>query len=202
MEKLSADQQESIRIASTERLRITAARTASVSEEDLETVDRQALMQIVAQGMSKKSAEKAAEEATKHKSDQTRHLEIQLEMKRMEVQREMESKRMETEMESKRMEIEAKQLELQAERERREHELHMAQMGRPRAEEVELGTEESRAEQPRVRAGTLADRVKRYGSALRQVITPMTNDTSEIPQFFENLEAVFQSFGSPTRLAC
>jgi len=33
-----------------------------------------------------------------------------------------------------------------------------------------------------------------YGIALKQVVTPMPSDTSEIPQFFENLESMFRMF--------
>ena len=44
---------------------------------------------------------------------------------------------------------------------------------------------------------TLADRIKRYGSALKQVISPMPTDASEIPQFFESIEAMFRSFEVP-----
>ena len=47
---------------------------------------------------------------------------------------------------------------------------------------------------------TLAERVKRYGSALKQVIAPMTNDVTEIPQFFESLEAMFRSVEVPEDL--
>jgi len=43
----------------------------------------------------------------------------------------------------------------------------------------------------RSRADILADKVKRYGIALKHVVTPMPSDVSEIPQFFENLEAMF-----------
>jgi len=44
-----------------------------------------------------------------------------------------------------------------------------------------------------------ADRVKRYGSALKQVITPMSDDPTEA-HFFENLEAIFESFEVPLDL--
>jgi len=47
---------------------------------------------------------------------------------------------------------------------------------------------------------TLADRVKRYGSALKQVVLPMPSDATEIPQFFESLEAIFRSFEIPVDL--
>ena len=46
----------------------------------------------------------------------------------------------------------------------------------------------------RPRMETLADRVKRYVSALKQVVSPMPSDATEIPQFFESSEAMFRSF--------
>jgi len=52
----------------------------------------------------------------------------------------------------------------------------------------------------RTRADMLADKVKRYGIALKQVVTPMPSDASEIPQFFENLEAMFRMFEVPEDL--
>jgi len=42
--------------------------------------------------------------------------------------------------------------------------------------------------------------VKRYGSALKQVVSPMPDDATEIPQFFESLEAMFRTFEVPDDL--
>ena len=47
---------------------------------------------------------------------------------------------------------------------------------------------------------TLADRVKRYGSALKQIVSPMPTNATEIPQFFESLQATFRSFETPADL--
>ena len=46
----------------------------------------------------------------------------------------------------------------------------------------------------------LADRVKRYGSALKQVVAPMPSDASKIPQFLESIEAMFRTFEVPDDL--
>jgi len=43
---------------------------------------------------------------------------------------------------------------------------------------------ENRGEPRPPRVETLADRVKRYGSALKQGVSPMPDDVTEIPQFF------------------
>ena len=42
--------------------------------------------------------------------------------------------------------------------------------------------------------------MKRYGSALKQVVSPMPSDATEIPQFFESSEAMFRSFEIPADL--
>jgi len=42
----------------------------------------------------------------------------------------------------------------------------------------------------RTRASLLADRVEIYGSALKQVLSPMGNDPTEIAQYFENYENI------------
>ena len=56
------------------------------------------------------------------------------------------------------------------------------------------------ATRPRDRATVLADRVKRYGSALKQVISPMSEDPVEIPAFFETYENVCHAFEVPDDL--
>jgi len=108
-----------------------------------------------------------------------------------------------------------KELEMQSERQRLEHELHMAQSDRGSVAGVGDTDKESHggaddttgefmeprlATRPRDRAAVLADRVKRYGSALKQVISPMTEDPVEIPAFFENYENVCHTFEVPDDL--
>jgi len=130
-------------------------------------------------------------------------MELQLELKKMEI-------------EQRRMEIQAeagnRALEIQNEREKREHELRMAEAGRPAEEDERGGYDDQnvdkdgdergrpRVETRRPRVETLADRVKRYGSALKQVVSPMPSDATEIPQFFESLEAMFRPFEIPADL--
>ena len=61
MEKLPSDQQETLRKANTERLRVMAARTGDVDDDELESMDRAALMDIVVKGMlAKKETDKGA----------------------------------------------------------------------------------------------------------------------------------------------
>ena len=151
------------------------------------------------------------------RSDEVRELELQIELRRIEMEAEArrieaENERRRLEMENERekekrrmeMENEGRRMELENEREKRAHELRMAQMERPTDDEIGHGGDytehDGRGERRRPRVETLAERVKRYGSALKQVIAPMTNDVTEIPQFFESLEAMFRSFEVPEDL--
>ena len=101
---------------------------------------------------------------------------------------------------------------MQNERERREHELRMAEAGRPAEGDERGGYDDQnvdedadergrpRMEPRRPRVETLADRVKRYGFALKQAVSPMPSDLTEIPQFVDSLEAMFRSFEIPADL--
>jgi len=127
---------------------------------------------------------------------------MDLESKRVEAESrqkepELEQTRIDAQTENRRMEIQAetRTRELQNEREKREHELRMAEVGRPAEgderggyddqNEYEDGDERGRPQiEPRCpRVETLADRAKRYWSALKQVVSPMSSDATEIPQF-------------------
>ena len=113
---------------------------------------------------------------------------MQLELKKMELEQrridaETENKRIEAETENRRIQAEAENraLEVENERERREHERRMAEAGRPAERDEPGGYDDQnvdedgdervrpRMEPRRPRVETLADRVKRYGSALKQV---------------------------------
>lgn len=147
-----------------------------------------------------------------------KRLEIKMETRRME----LEATRMEMEKEQRNREneqrdkdreneqrdkdrvFEIRRMELQNEREKRDHEFRMSEAGSVTGEIEGEGeptgeTAEGRPAQRR-RGETLADRVKRYGSALKQVITPMSDDPTEAPYFFENLEAIFEAFEVPLDL--
>ena len=61
MDQLLPDQQESLRKTNTERLRVMAAKTGEVDEEKLMTLDRLALLEIVANDiLDRKEVEKGA----------------------------------------------------------------------------------------------------------------------------------------------
>jgi len=125
---------------------------------------------------------------------------------------ELEQRRIEAETENKRIEAETRATELQNERERREHELRVAEAGRPAKGDERGGYDDQnvdedgekrgrpRMESRRPRVETLADRVMRYGSALKQVVSPMPSDATEIPHFFESLKAMCRSFEIPADL--
>ena len=187
MDQLSADEQDNLRKCNSERLRSMAARTGQMGEDDIAAMDRPALLQAAAQDLlSKKELPKdSAIQIDSGRSVQIRDMEIQLELKRID----MENKKMEMEIEMERRRMEM------------DHEFRMAQIDRGRREEG--GAE--RAAEPRIgnvteRVETLADWIKKYGSALKQVVTPMTDDASELPQFFENIESIFSTFEIPNDL--
>ena len=61
MDQLLPDQQESLRKTNTEHLRVMAAKTGEVDEDELMTLDRSALLQIVAHDiLDRKEVEKGA----------------------------------------------------------------------------------------------------------------------------------------------
>jgi len=97
---------------------------------------------------------------------------------------------------------------MQGERQRLEHEVQMDQSERGSVAGVGGMSAEYRddvddsgepieprlATRPRDRSTVLADRVKRYGSALKQVISPTTEDPVEVPAFFETYDDVCRAF--------
>ena len=99
MENLTQEQQESLRKASNELLRVMAGRLGSVDEEEVMSMDRPTLLQLVAKGMvAKADAERASTASATTRSPprevvQPRETELQLEMKRAE----LELRRMEAE---------------------------------------------------------------------------------------------------------
>ena len=121
MENLTSEQQEPLRKASNERLRVMAGRLGSVDEEQVMSMDRPTLLQLVAKGMvAKADAERASTASATARSlpremVQPREIELQLEMKR-------------AELELRRMEAEDKRAERQAEERRAEREFRLRQM--------------------------------------------------------------------------
>jgi len=217
MDQLPTDQQAALRKTSTERLRIMAAKTYDVGDDELEAMDRTALLDVIATDIVARRG--ATSRWRSEKSDQVREMELQLEMKRMELESkkieketELEQRRIDAESRQKEAELEQRRMEIQNEREKREHELRMAEASRPAERDRRDGYNDQnvdedgdergrpRMEPRRPRVETLANRVKRYGSALKQVVSPMPSDATEIPQFFESLKAMFRSFEIPADL--
>jgi len=150
-------------------------------------------------------------------------LESDRERERVRMEAEIEKEKVRAEAERKRMELEdarlqreheaeneRKRMELEDAKSQREHEWHLAQMNRTDRYQDDNGLGENGGMEEagdvfggnrrRSRADMLADKVKRYSIALKQVVTPMPSDASEIPQFFENLEAMFLMFEVPEDL--
>ena len=88
MENLTPEQQEILRKASNERLRVMAARLGSVDEEEIESMDRPVL--LVVRGMTARAEGERAASVTARspprETTQSRELEVQLELRRVELE--------------------------------------------------------------------------------------------------------------------
>jgi len=115
MEKLSQEQQESLRKASNERLRVMAARICSVSEEEIAVMDRTALLQIVVAGSTARAEDEKDVTPSATARKPPGEVEMQLELKR-------------AELELKTIEAESRKAELEAGERKAERELRMRQM--------------------------------------------------------------------------
>jgi len=98
MDQLPTDQQEALRKTNTERLRIMAAKTYDVGDDELETMDRTALLEVVARDIVSRRG--SISRRRSEKSDQVREMEMQLELKKMK----LEQKRIDAETENRRRE--------------------------------------------------------------------------------------------------
>ena len=178
MDQLPTDQQEALRRTNTGRLGIMAAKTYDVGDDELETMDRTALLEVkdIAARRGAASGQKSG------KSDHIREMKLQLELKRMDLENKridadswqkkakLELRRIKAETESKQIEAETenKRIELQNEREKREHELRVAEAGRPaeRGEQngyVDQNMEEDGGERGRPRMEPRRRRVQTIG---------------------------------------
>jgi len=148
MEKLPQEQQESLRKASNDRLRVMAARIGSVSDEEIAVMDRAALLQVVAAGgTARAEGDKEVTPgaiARKPPGEVAVQLERRLELRKAELeaedrkaeravqlgmrQMEMEGKEKERQDRKEQMEFDfrVKELEMQGERQRLEHEAQLA----------------------------------------------------------------------------
>ena len=76
MVQLPTDQQEALRNTNTERLRIMAAKTYDVGNDELETMDRTALLEVVARDIISRRVTTSRRRS--EKSEQVREMELQL----------------------------------------------------------------------------------------------------------------------------
>ena len=104
MDQLPVEQHENLRKSNTERLRVMAARLGEVEDDEIASMDRPTLIQVVAQGLltKKDSDQVASGRRESHKSERSKELELKVQLKRME----MEQKRFEQEREDRRFEME------------------------------------------------------------------------------------------------
>ena len=110
MDQLPEEQQKALRETNTERLRLMAAKTGDVEDEELEIMDRTALLAIVIKDtLARKGMEKGAIAGIEsERKDTARELEIQLELKKLELEnRRAENRKAEIEVENRREERES-----------------------------------------------------------------------------------------------
>ena len=114
MHQLSAEQQETLSKNSTDRLRVMAVRTGNVTDDELETMDRTALLELMARSMVVKmgailGATGGGAVSDTEQTDRAREVELQLALNRMELEseRERERVRMEAEIEKEKDRAEA-----------------------------------------------------------------------------------------------
>jgi len=94
-------------------------------------------------------------------------------------------------LETKRMELEQAKLALEMRK------IEAAAMGVDLGDtEGQEGTEEPPLHAGRV-GGTLATQTKRYGDIMRHVLPKLPKENSELPQFFETAEKLFEMYGVP-----
>jgi len=130
MDQLSAEQQETLHKNSTDRLRVMAARTGDVTDDELETMDRMALLVLMAISMVvKKGAVPGAAGggavSDMEQTDRAREVELQLALKKMELEAEVEKEKVRADAES---ENKRREIELEAEREKMRMELEDAKL--------------------------------------------------------------------------
>jgi len=104
MDQLSAEQQETLHKNSTERLRVMAVRTSNVTDDELETMERMALLELMARSMVvKKGAVPGVAGggavSDMEQTDRAREVELQLALKKMELQAEVKKEKVRAEAE-------------------------------------------------------------------------------------------------------
>ena len=117
--------------------------------------------------------------------------EVELQRTKLEKEVELQKTKLEkeAEKETKRMELEQGKLALEMRK------IEAVAMG------VDLGDTEGQesTDEPHPHAGrvggTLATQTKRYGDIMRHVLPKMPNENSELPQFFETVEKLFEMYG-------
>jgi len=125
IDQLSAEQQETLRKNSTERLRVMAVRTGNMTDDELETMDRMALLELMNRSMVVKKGAvlgAAGGGAVSHmeQTDRAREVELQLALKKMELEAEVEKEKVRAEAERVKADAESenkrREIELEAER--------------------------------------------------------------------------------------
>jgi len=204
MDKLPADQQAAIAKSSSDRLRQTLL-SAGEEEATVSTMDRGALKETVAKQKLQGPAEPSSLE--RELAVRRPELEFELELRKLEkMERDKDRDRAaEIERFEREKAAEMEKMRLEMEHEFKMKQLEMSRVGSDDGEEVIEGEAGEDGERPvRVCAPrweeTLAGRTKRFGDTLRHVLPEMPTDVGQIPQYFENVEHLFDIYEVPADL--
>lgn len=191
MEKLSKEQQEGIKKASTPRL-CFLLRRVGVEEAVLEAMDRPELAELWAR-MILEGKDRAAEAAAV--VERKVMYDVELEKERLAFERE----RFEREMQMKVDEEKRKSMELELQREKLDWEKEKMVIESRLAEEKMI-TERAQLDLNARKENDGATRLKKYADAMKNVLLRQPSESIEIVSFFKNAERIFEEFKVPRDL--
>ena len=203
MERLEQAKQAEIKKMSTVKLTSRLLK-AGVSAEEMETMDRPAMLErwaeLVATGNDEPGvATAAAAEMTAASRS------VELELQRLQIQQrqlELEERKeaaaarwldMEAAAETQRLALEAQRLDLEGRRREADEAFQREQLQL-------LGKQIKMQEDRDARDHTAVSQLKKFGDALRNSVNPMGNDPMELILFFDNLERQFDALRVPGAL--
>ena len=180
MDELSQSQVESIKKLSTSRL-ITKLSRVGYSEEDIEKMDREMMLetwaQCVAQGLDRPPGEVAKQTAVGY---------------------DVELERQKLEFEIRKFDAEQRMREAELKQQQQLKETELQQQQQLKEAELKLTAEKYAREQ--AEKESIVFKAKRFGDAIKASVTQMGQDALSVVLFFKHIEAVFDRFQVPDNL--
>ena len=168
-------------------------------------------MELELKMIEEKRLDREAEAEQKRLEREAEQKRLEREAEQMRLEREAEQKRLEREAEQMRLEREADQKRLDREAEYRREQMKLElEMKRLELEGARAGLYEQREGEgagydeealgPGGRGHALDRRTKHFGDTLRHVLPSMPSEISELPQFFDTIEKLYQIYQVPDDL--